>query len=101
MKALLLTLIAMIAFAANSLLCRLALGEGLIDAASFTAIRTVSGAVTLVLLVLHTCSGVWYFTELARDRRPYSPREALRAQRARQQSDASETPKGRDLRDQR
>lgn len=52
MKTLLLTLVAMIAFAANSLLCRLALGEGLIDAASFTAVRAISGAVTLALVVL-------------------------------------------------
>ena len=52
MKALLLTVVAMIAFAANSLICRLALGEGLIDAASFTAVRAISGAVTLVLFVL-------------------------------------------------
>ncbi|NIO43444.1 MAG: EamA/RhaT family transporter, partial [Burkholderiales bacterium] len=29
----------MLAFAANSLLCRLALGQQLIDAASFTAVR--------------------------------------------------------------
>jgi drug/metabolite transporter (DMT)-like permease len=50
--AVLLTLIAMIAFAANSLLCRMALGEHLIDAASFTAIRVVSGAVTLLLILL-------------------------------------------------
>jgi drug/metabolite transporter (DMT)-like permease len=42
----------MVAFAANSLLCRLALGEGLIDAASFTTVRMVSGALTLVLFVL-------------------------------------------------
>lgn len=48
----LLTLIAMMAFAANSLLCRLALGEGLIDAASFMTVRMTSGAVTLLLFVL-------------------------------------------------
>lgn len=47
-----LTLLAMVAFAANSLLCRLALGEGLIDAASFTMVRMVSGALTLFLFVL-------------------------------------------------
>ena len=52
MKAFLLTLVAMIAFAANSLICRLALGEGLIDAASFTAVRAISGAITLVVFVL-------------------------------------------------
>lgn len=42
---------AMCAFAANSLLCRLALGAGLIDAASFTSVRLVSGAVLLAALV--------------------------------------------------
>lgn len=42
-----LTSIAMLAFAGNSLLCRLALGQGLIDAASFTTARVVSGAVLL------------------------------------------------------
>lgn len=39
-----LTVVAMIAFAANSLLCRQALGASTIDAASFAAIRTVAGA---------------------------------------------------------
>jgi drug/metabolite transporter (DMT)-like permease len=52
MRTIWLTFIAMMAFAANSLLCRAALGEGLIDAASFTTIRAVSGAVTLLLIVL-------------------------------------------------
>jgi drug/metabolite transporter (DMT)-like permease len=42
---------AMCAFAANSLLCRLALGAGLIDAATFTTVRLVSGAVLLAALV--------------------------------------------------
>jgi len=47
-----LTVIALVAFAANSVLCRLALGSGLIDAASFTAIRVISGAVVLGLIIL-------------------------------------------------
>jgi len=47
-----LTVIAMIAFAANSLLCRLALGQQLIDAASFTSTRVISGAATLALIML-------------------------------------------------
>ncbi len=47
-----LTAIAMLAFAANSLLCRLALGQGLIDAASFATVRVVAGAVTLGLILL-------------------------------------------------
>jgi len=46
----LLTALAMVAFAANSLLCRLALGGETIDAASFTSIRVISGALTLVLI---------------------------------------------------
>ena len=46
-----LTSIAMLAFAANSLLCRMALEHQLIDAASFTAIRISAGAITLALLV--------------------------------------------------
>lgn len=48
------TLLAMLAFAANSILCRAALGEGRIDAASFTAVRIASGAATLVVLVALT-----------------------------------------------
>ena len=48
----LLTIAAMLAFAANSLLSRLALGEQLIDAASFTTIRVVSGALTLMLIAV-------------------------------------------------
>jgi len=40
----------MVAFAGNSLLCRMALGGGAIDAASFTAIRFGSGALALLLL---------------------------------------------------
>jgi drug/metabolite transporter (DMT)-like permease len=46
------TVLAMLAFAANSLLCRLALGQELIDAATFASVRVVSGAVTLVLIML-------------------------------------------------
>lgn len=47
-----LTIVAIFAFAANSLLCRLALGEGLIDAASFTTVRVLSGAIVLLLIAL-------------------------------------------------
>ena len=43
-----LTGITLLAFAANSVLCRLALGAGAIDAASFTAVRLVSGALMLL-----------------------------------------------------
>jgi drug/metabolite transporter (DMT)-like permease len=47
----LLTALAMLAFAANSLLCRIALQQGRIDPASFGAIRLAAGAVTLVLVM--------------------------------------------------
>lgn len=46
-----LTMLAMIAFAGNSLLCRVALKETNIDAASFTSIRLISGALILWLIV--------------------------------------------------
>lgn len=45
------SLVALIAFAANSVLCRLALGAQEIDAMSFTVIRLFSGSVMLVVLV--------------------------------------------------
>ncbi|WP_301003708.1 DMT family transporter [Arsukibacterium sp.] len=48
----LLTLLALIAFAGNSLLCRAALAHTQIDAASFTTIRLLSGAVVLFVLVV-------------------------------------------------
>lgn len=51
MRVLLLTSLAMLAFAANSLLCRLALAGTAFDPASFTAIRLVSGALVLWLIV--------------------------------------------------
>ncbi len=50
-RLLMLTTLAMIAFAGNSLLCRLALRETAIDAASFTALRLISGALVLWLLL--------------------------------------------------
>src|SRR5205807_3486751 len=46
-----LTLLAMIAFASNSLLCRAALRDTGIDAASFTFIRIFSGALALWLIL--------------------------------------------------
>lgn len=42
---------ALVAFAANSILCRLALGAGAIDAASYTGVRLLSGALVLALIV--------------------------------------------------
>jgi drug/metabolite transporter (DMT)-like permease len=62
-----LTAIAMLAFAANSLLCRLAIGHHLIDAASFTAIRVLAGAVTLGAIL--TASGR-FFASRSTDWRP-------------------------------
>jgi drug/metabolite transporter (DMT)-like permease len=44
------TAFALVAFAFNSILCRLALGREAIDAASFTAVRLVSGALTLLAI---------------------------------------------------
>jgi len=51
-KLFLLTAVAMIAFAGNSLLCRLALKETRIDPASFTFVRIVSGAAMLWLIFM-------------------------------------------------
>lgn len=47
-----LTLFALFAFAANSVFCRLALGEEQIDAGSFTVIRLLSGIVFLALFIV-------------------------------------------------
>jgi len=44
-------LLSLSAFAANSVLCRLALGTGQIDPASFTLVRIMSGALTLGLIL--------------------------------------------------
>ena len=49
-----LTLLAMTAFAGNSLLCRLALKHTAIDPVSFTSLRLASGALTLWLIVRWT-----------------------------------------------
>lgn len=48
------TALAMMAFAANSLLCRLALKQTQIDPASFTTIRIMAGAMALWLIVRMT-----------------------------------------------
>ena len=53
------TVLALLAFAANSLLCRLALRSGGIDAATFTTLRLVAGAATLWLLVALRGGGAW------------------------------------------
>ncbi len=54
MKATVYTIIALIAFAANSLFCRMALAEGYIDAWSFTIIRLVSATACLgIIMAIH------------------------------------------------
>jgi drug/metabolite transporter (DMT)-like permease len=50
-RAMLLTSLAMVAFAGNSILCRLALNQTGIDAASFTSIRMFSAALALAVIV--------------------------------------------------
>lgn len=44
------TIAALIAFAANSVLCRIALKDNLIDASSFTAVRLLSGVLMFLVL---------------------------------------------------
>lgn len=60
------TCLAILAFAGNSILCRLALQEKAIDPASFTAIRLLSGIVVLAVLfklpqskIIRTAKGSW------------------------------------------
>ncbi len=57
MRLLFLTLLTLIAFAGNSVLCRMALTTTSIDPASFTTVRLASGALMLSVLVwLRACS---------------------------------------------
>lgn len=63
-RVIVLTSLAMIAFASNSLLCRVALEHTDLDAASFTTIRLISGAAVLWLIVrmgrsTHAGGGNW------------------------------------------
>ncbi len=60
-----LTVAALVGFAANSLLCRAALGAATIDAASFTAIRIAAGALTLVALSRGTFRGAGSWSSAA------------------------------------
>jgi drug/metabolite transporter (DMT)-like permease len=53
-RTLALTLAALVAFAANSLLCRMALAPRLVDAATFTLVRLAAGALTLAVLTATT-----------------------------------------------
>jgi drug/metabolite transporter (DMT)-like permease len=74
-RVLLATTLAMIAFAGNSLLCRAALKEAQIDAATFTSIRILSGAIALWIIVRlrgapaggagNWASGFWLFAYAA------------------------------------
>lgn len=64
-RTLLLTALAMLAFAGNSLLCRAALRDSQIDPASFTALRLFAGALVLWLLLRlrkgpSKVAGTWY-----------------------------------------
>ncbi len=52
LKTILITGTALIAFAANSVLCKMALGENAIDASGFTIIRLLSGAIVLSIILL-------------------------------------------------
>lgn len=62
-RTLLLTALAMLAFAGNSILCRIALRDTAIDPASFTSLRLLAGALTLWLLLRfstnHSTGGDW------------------------------------------
>src|SRR5688572_20517619 len=51
-RTVLLSIAALVCFAGNSILCRRGLGAQLIDAASYTTTRLLSGAIVLALLVL-------------------------------------------------
>lgn len=57
MKITIYTGLALLAFAGNSVLCRLALGEETIDAASFTIIRLISGIVVLAIIIIFSQTG--------------------------------------------
>lgn len=57
------TLVAMVAFAANSVLNRVAVGGGLMEPAGFAVLRLAAGAAMLVLLVAlrrRVAGGVWW-----------------------------------------
>lgn len=58
-KTALFTMLCVLAFAANSLLCRMSLGHGMIDAISFTWIRLFSGAVALSFALYPQAKDHW------------------------------------------
>jgi hypothetical protein len=55
-RTVLLTFLTLLAFAGNSILCRLALQDGSIDPISFTALRLASGALALRRAVGIVCA---------------------------------------------
>jgi drug/metabolite transporter (DMT)-like permease len=57
-RTVLLTGLALVAFAGNSILCRMALGDRLMNPAGFTAVRLASGAAALWLLLALRTGGV-------------------------------------------
>ncbi len=57
MRTILYTALALVAFAANSVLCRIALRHATIDAATFSTIRLTAGAATLLLVTVWTRRG--------------------------------------------
>lgn len=59
MRLFLLTALAMLAFAANSVLNRMAVGQGLIGAAEFAVIRLASGGAMLAVLLLLRRGALW------------------------------------------
>lgn len=65
MRTVALSIAALFAFAANSLLCRWALGQHHIDAASFSTVRVLAGALTLCIILLVRNRGA--FPKLAVD----------------------------------
>jgi drug/metabolite transporter (DMT)-like permease len=56
-KAIFFTAFALVAFAFNSILCRMALRGGEADAAGFTLVRIAAGAITLIVISYFTGSG--------------------------------------------
>jgi drug/metabolite transporter (DMT)-like permease len=53
------TALALVAFAANSILCRMALQQGAVDPATFSTIRVISGAATLLIVTTWTQGAGW------------------------------------------
>jgi hypothetical protein len=63
-RTILLTLIALTAFATNSVLCRLALGTGPIDASSFTVVTLGAGAAVLLVILKAAETGDGFHRQL-------------------------------------